>query len=84
MKNPLIAAVLPLAKQYITAENISKVFCTMTGNFPVGVDEKPVILVSKDAQGKVMAGVYSIDSHNRITSMYSRAAVEDLLKELLN
>ena len=81
--NPLLAAVKPLARQYVNDDTLARLFEQLTAECPLGIDEKPVLLISKGRDGRVYGGIYAADSHQRITEQFSRQPLADLLMELL-
>lgn len=81
--NPLLAAVKPLARQYVSADNMARVFASLTEGCDLGEGQKAVLLVSRGADGVVYGGVYAVDGQNRVVRQFSRQPVEELLTELL-
>lgn len=80
--NPLLAAVKPLARQYVNEESISRVFDQVTAQCELAAGEKPVLIVSRGADGTVCGGLYGATG-DHITTMFSRMPIERLLDELL-
>ena len=82
--NPLLAAVKPLAKQYINAERISDIFSQVTGQYDIAPGEKAAIIISLSPEGDVRGAVYGITGTD-IASQYSeRVPLDQLIMQLLN
>ena len=80
--NPLLAAVKPLARQYVNTENISRLFDKLTEQCELEDGEKPVIIISRGEDSVVYGGLYGVRD-NTVSSMFSHYPVEQLLDELL-
>ena len=82
--SPLMGMLKPLAKKYITQDNIDSVFDAATAGAGLLDDEKAVILLSRAADGRVYAGVYAYARQRRtITREFSRMPVEELILSFL-
>lgn len=81
--NPLLAALKPLARQYVSSENISKVFDNIVAGADIQPDEKPAIIISRSPDGTVAGALYGINGTS-ISSQYSdRFPLDQLILNLL-
>lgn len=80
--SPLMGVLKPLAKKYITRENVDQVFDALTAEAALEEGEKAVIVIHRLAGGTVAAGVYATAGHT-LTRQYSVMAVEELILDFL-
>lgn len=81
---PLLGMLKPVAKKYITRENIDAVYDQVTQEADLAEGEKAVVIINRTQNGTVVAGVYAIDGDRRITRQFSLMSVEDLILSFLN
>ena len=82
--NPLLAAVKPIARQYVSAENIGKVFDRVTGDCDILPGEKAVIMLSRGEEGDVRGAVYGVNGRIIESQYTDRVAVDELIMQLLS
>ena len=82
--SPLLGMIKPMAKKYITKENIDAVYDQVTKDVELADGEKAVVILNRTHNGTVVAGVYAIDGDRRITRQFSIMSVEDLILSFLN
>lgn len=80
--SPLMGVLKPLAKKYVSEENINRIFDGITSEAELEEGEKAVVILNRTA-GSVYAGVYAVNPERRITRCYSTMPVEDLINRLL-
>lgn len=81
--NPLLAAVKPLARQYVNQDAIGQLFDRMTGGRIYDDGSKPVLVISRGKDGRIYGGHYTLGPDLRITAQHMRAPIDELLDEAL-
>ena len=80
---PLLAVLKPVARKYITRENINSVYDAVTGDVELEEGEKAMVILSRNRMGDVVAGVYAVDGEHRVRRQYKMMTVEELVVSIL-
>ena len=82
--SPILGMVKPLAKQYITQENMQAMFDSIVGSIEPDEGEKVVLMVSRKADGTVTGSVASMrTADHTITGVYAQDALDSIIMNLL-
>lgn len=81
--SPIMGMLKPLAKKYITPDNISSIFDSLTEEAELMDGEKAVIILNRGTDGTVMAGLYAVAQSHYIVRRYRTLPVEQLIEQAL-
>lgn len=81
--SPILKMVAPMAKKYVTAENLDKVFEKLTDDIELEEDERACLTITRK-EGVVYGSVCSVNQQNTITGIYHQAPLHELLGRLID
>lgn len=80
--SPILKMVAPMAKKYVTAENLDKVFEKLTEDMDLEEGERACLTITRK-EGVVYGSVCSVNQQNTITGIYHQSPLHELLGRLI-